>query len=111
MKIEDKQVKITHSLLSGFIQCDKNNPDCDLMTWVIANQDLARAINNFKSKLTSEDTFFFYFSGHGRSGNLIFSDVQVELQSVINNSHSRCLACFLSGNVPEYARAFSCSQG
>lgn len=44
MKIEDKQVKITHSLLSGFIQCDKNNPDCDLMTWVIANQDLARAI-------------------------------------------------------------------
>ena len=44
MKIEDKQVKITHSLLSGFIQCDKNNPDCDLMTWVIANQDLARVI-------------------------------------------------------------------
>ncbi len=44
MKIEDKQVKITHSLLSGFIQCDKNNTDCDLMTWVIANQDLARAI-------------------------------------------------------------------
>lgn len=44
MKNEDKQVKITHSLLSGFIQCDKNNPDCDLMTWVIANQDLARAI-------------------------------------------------------------------
>ncbi len=44
MKIEDKQVKITHSLLSGFIQCDKNNPDCDFMTWAMANQDLARVI-------------------------------------------------------------------
>ena len=50
----------------------------------VATTDLARAINNFKSKLTSEDTFFLYFSRHGRSGNLIFSDGQVELQSVIN---------------------------
>ena len=44
MKIEDKQVKITNSLLSGFIQCVRNNPDCDFMTWAMANQDLARVI-------------------------------------------------------------------
>ena len=44
MKNEDKSVAITSSLLSEFVRCAKNNPDCDLMTWAIANQDLARVI-------------------------------------------------------------------
>lgn len=45
---------------------------------------LARAINNFKEMLEEEDTFIFYFSGHGSNKKLIFSDGMVELQSVID---------------------------
>lgn len=45
---------------------------------------LARAINNFKEMLDEEDTFIFYFSGHGSNKKLIFSDGMVELQSVID---------------------------
>ena len=45
---------------------------------------LAHAIADFKSKLGSEDIFIFYFSGHGRDRNIIFSNGQVELQSVID---------------------------
>ena len=44
MKNAVRNVKIVNSLLSSFIQCEKNNPDCDFMTWAIANQDLARVI-------------------------------------------------------------------
>jgi hypothetical protein len=50
----------------------------------ITTTDLARAIADFKSLLGSEDTFIFYFSGHGRDKNLIFSNGQVELQSVVD---------------------------
>ena len=44
MKNEDTQVKITNSLLSTFIQCAQNNPNCDFMTWAMANQELARVV-------------------------------------------------------------------
>lgn len=50
----------------------------------ITTTDLAKAMAGFKSLLGSEDTFIFYFSGHGRDKNILFSDGQVELQSVID---------------------------
>jgi len=50
----------------------------------VTTSDLAHAIADFRSLLGSEDTFILYFSGHGRSNNLIFSNGQVELQSVID---------------------------
>lgn len=50
----------------------------------VTTTDLAKAIAGFKSLLGSEDTFIFYFSGHGRNRNILFSNGQVELQSVIN---------------------------
>lgn len=50
----------------------------------ITTTDLAKAIADFRSKLGSEDTFIFYFSGHGRDKNILFSNGQVELQSVID---------------------------
>ena len=46
--------------------------------------DLARAISGFKKLLGEEDTFIFYFSGHGSNKSLVFSDGQVELQSLID---------------------------
>lgn len=49
----------------------------------VSTTDLAKSIADFKSLLGSEDTFIFYFSGHGRDKNLIFSNGQVDLQSII----------------------------
>ena len=50
----------------------------------VSTTDLARAIAGFKKMLKEEDTFIFYFSGHGSNKSLIFSDGQVELQSLID---------------------------
>ena len=66
---------------------------------------LAHAIADFKSTLGVEDTFIFYFSGHGRDRNILLSNGQVELQSVINyieslsaGSKVAILDCCYSGN-------------
>lgn len=50
----------------------------------VSATDLARAIAGFKELLGEEDTFIFYFSGHGSNKSLVFSDGQVELQSLID---------------------------
>lgn len=50
----------------------------------VKTRDLAKAIKGFKELLSEEDTLIFYFSGHGLDERLIFSDGQVELQSVID---------------------------
>ena len=46
--------------------------------------DLARAISSFNKMLEEDDTFIFYFSGHGSGKSLVFSDGYVELQSLID---------------------------
>lgn len=50
----------------------------------VSTSDLARAIAGFKTLLGKEDTFIFYFSGHGSEKSLVFSDGLVELQSLID---------------------------
>ena len=50
----------------------------------VATADLAKAISSFKSMFTGEETFIFYYSGHGLDERLIFSNGQLELQSVID---------------------------
>lgn len=44
---------------------------------------MAHAMKDFSRMLKKEDTFLFYFSGHGKDGKLIFSDNVIGLQSVI----------------------------
>ena len=51
---------------------------------IVSRMHLARAIADFQEFLKEEDIFVFYFSGHGREGHLVFSDGQIELQSVID---------------------------
>ena len=46
--------------------------------------NLAHAMKDFSRMLQNNDTFLFYFSDHGRNGELLFSDLAIELQSVIN---------------------------
>ncbi len=44
----------------------------------------ARAIAEFRSLLSEEDTFLFYFSGHGRQKELMFSDGAVTIESIVD---------------------------
>lgn len=46
--------------------------------------DLAHGIVGFQKRLMEDDTFIFYFSGHGSPDSLVFSDGPVDLQSVVN---------------------------
>ncbi len=46
--------------------------------------NMAHAMKDFSRMLKKEDTFLFYFSGHGSNGELMFSDQRIGLQSVIN---------------------------
>ena len=45
---------------------------------------LAYAVADVKLRVGTEDTIIVYFSGHCKDGNLIFSDGQISLQSVID---------------------------
>lgn len=49
----------------------------------VSVRELALAIQNFAKMLKKEDTFFFYFSGHGRNGELTFSDMGLALPSIL----------------------------
>ncbi len=49
----------------------------------VRTKDLAHAMSSFRSIPAGDVLFVFYFSGHGRAGSLIFSDGEIELESVI----------------------------
>ena len=50
----------------------------------VRRESFARAIAEFGTLLQEEDTFFFYFSGHGKRGDLVFTDGAVSLQSIVD---------------------------
>lgn len=47
-------------------------------------ESLGFAMAEFESKLCSEDTFIFYYSGHGKDQSILFSNGRLALQSVID---------------------------
>ncbi len=49
----------------------------------VGRQSFARAIAEFGSLLVPEDTFIFYFSGHGRPNELLFADGAVTIESIV----------------------------
>lgn len=50
----------------------------------VSIRSFARAIVEFETLLTQDDTFLFYFSGHGRQKELIFSDGAVTIPSIVD---------------------------
>lgn len=51
---------------------------------IVSTHSFARALAEFEGLIGTEDTFVFYFSGHGTQEGLCFSDGTVDLQSIIN---------------------------
>ena len=51
---------------------------------LVSVKHLAYAVADVKLRVGSEDTIIVYFSGHCKDGNMIFSDGQISLQSVID---------------------------
>ena len=50
----------------------------------VTSVSVVRALSEYQALMTGEDTFVFYFSGHGLEKKLLFSDRPVELQSIID---------------------------
>ena len=50
---------------------------------IVNVNDFVRGISNFGRTLSEQDTFIFYFSGHGSEKTLTFSNSQLDQQSVI----------------------------
>lgn len=50
---------------------------------VVQAVNLAKTMASFRSCLKEEDTFIFYFSGHGGNKGIAFSDEDISLQSVL----------------------------
>lgn len=46
--------------------------------------EFAMSVKNFHTLLSMEDTFIFYFSGHGRKDEIVFSDMSLKLHSVLS---------------------------
>lgn len=51
---------------------------------VVRAKDLALALKSFSEMLAEEDSLIFYFSGHGKRSELIFSDMSIKLDSVLD---------------------------
>lgn len=50
----------------------------------VTTLSFARSIAEFNSLLREEDTFLFYFSGHGRGHELMFSDAGITIKSIVD---------------------------
>ncbi len=50
----------------------------------VTTMSFARSIAEFDSMLSEEDTFIFYFSGHGQNRELIFSDGGIIIKSIVD---------------------------
>ena len=73
----------------------------------LTSRNLALCLKDFDELLQTEDTFIFYFSGHGSMGNIVLSDDTVSLSSIISyidqmpsSSKLIFLDCCYAGDFP-----------
>ena len=102
---------IGSSLIAG-LKCEKDHIRFmagEDNNGIVNMSSLAIAIKALRETLSDDDTFIFYFSGHGSFENLIFSDGGVDQQSVINfidmmpcKNKIVILDCCHSGNFNTY---------
>ena len=74
---------ISHALSSG-LKVGADNMRILGTDGYVSVHSFARAMAEFGALLKKEDTFLFYFSGHGQREELIFSDGAVTVQSIVD---------------------------
>ncbi len=91
--------------LSEGLKVDRDNMRILGQDGNVSARSFARAIAEFGTLLQEEDTFLFYFSGHGKRKGLIFSDGSVTIESIVDyidrlNARSKVvlLDCCYSGS-------------
>ena len=72
------------SALTDGLKFDADNIRLLGETGEVSAKSFARALSEFEGLIDSEDAFVLYFSGHGTSKGLRFSDRSVGLQSIID---------------------------
>ena len=75
------------AMRTALVQGLRVNPDNILLcgeTGIVTRNELVTSIYTALKGATQDDTFIFYFSGHGGKNCLILSDNFIELQDLIN---------------------------
>ena len=79
-------VLIATALING-LKCNQENIRImagEDSNGIVNADDFVREIGRFGKSLSEQDTFLFYFSGHGSAKTLAFSNLQLDQQSVID---------------------------
>lgn len=74
---------IKRSLIQG-LMIDPDNIRVLGNDGVVRATELALALKSFAEMLEEEDSLIFYFSGHGKRRELVFSDMALRLESVLD---------------------------
>ena len=79
-------ILIASALING-LKCNQDNIRImagENGNGIVNVNDFVREIGGFGKRLSEQDTFVFYFSGHGSAKTLAFSNLQLDQQSVID---------------------------
>lgn len=82
-----KDLELIDTALVNGLKCNQENIRImagEDNNGVVNVNDFVREIGNFGKKISKQDTLIFYFSGHGSIKTLVFSNSQLDRQSVIN---------------------------
>lgn len=71
------------ALVSG-LNINQNNIHLCGETGIVTKNELVASINKILEDISENDTFIFYFSGHGGKNCLVLSDGLIELQNVLD---------------------------
>lgn len=71
------------ALINGLNVCEKDIVLCG-ETGIVTSDLLVKSISNLLSIANSDDTFIFYFSGHGGNNCLLLSSEKISLQELID---------------------------
>ena len=79
-----RDMMLMKAALAGGLKFEKDNIRLLGEGGLVEARSFARALSEFEGMIEREDTFLFYFSGHGTRDGLCFSDGMVNLQSIVD---------------------------